>query len=138
MEQPEMRSFEEFWPFYVSEHSHPSNRALHFMGSTLAMGSLAAGLLTRRPGFFLAAPLLGYGCAWVGHFLVEGNRPATFKYPLWSLRGDARMWWKTLTGVMEAEVERVAKEASAAHDAAGNGVHGEPANDSAAHAQPMN
>ncbi len=128
MEQPEMRSFEEFWPFYVREHSHPANRALHFVGTTLAMGSLAAGLLTRRPGFFLAAPLLGYGCAWVGHFVVEGNRPATFTYPAWSLRGDMVMWWKTVTGTMAAEVERAMRD----HDA-----HHEPAND-AAPAQPMN
>ncbi len=131
MEQPEMRSFEEFWPFYVSEHANPSNRALHFVGSTLVLGSLAAGLLTRRPRFFLAMPLLGYGFAWVGHFLVEGNRPATFKYPLWSLRGDAVMWWKTVTGAMDAEVERAKQaQAQAAHD--------ESANDFAARAQPMN
>jgi hypothetical protein len=129
MEQPEMHSFEEFWPFYVSEHSHPANRALHFMGSTLAMGSIAAGLLTRRPGFFLAAPLLGYGFAWVGHFLVEGNRPATFKYPVWSLRGDAVMWWKTVTGTMDVEIERAAQQRNGATDT--------PANDARApYAQP--
>jgi hypothetical protein len=138
MEQPEMRSFEEFWPFYVHEHSHPTNRTLHFVGLTLAMGSFAAGLLTRRPSLLLAAPVLGYGFAWVGHFVIEGNKPATFTYPAWSLRGDFKMWWKTVTGTMEAEVERVMKsngvhaptdgagpaEAGPAHD-------GAPANDGA-------
>ena len=81
MEQPEMRSFEDFWPFYVREHQSETNRTLHFVGTTLAMGSVAAALLTRRPAFLLAAPVLGYGFAWVGHFLVEGNKPATFKHP---------------------------------------------------------
>jgi hypothetical protein len=114
MEQPEMRSFEDFWPFYVREHAHETNRKLHFVGLSLAMGSVAIGLLTRRPAFFLAAPVLGYGFAWVGHFVVEGNTPATFKYPLWSLRGDFEMWWKMASGTMNAEVERVMK---------GNGVH---------------
>ena len=60
--------------------------------------------------------MFGYGFAWVGHFFVEGNRPATFTYPLWSLRGDMLMWWKTVTGTMGAEVERVATT---------NGVHAE-------------
>lgn len=117
MEQQEMRSFEEFWPFYVGEHANPTNRGLHFVGTTLSMGSVAAALLTRRPAFLLAAPLLGYGFAWIGHFLVEGNRPATFKHPLWSLRGDFVMWGKMVAGKMDAEVERVMK---------GNGVHTQP------------
>jgi hypothetical protein len=108
MEQPEMHTFDDFWPHYVREHAHPTNRALHFVGTTLVIGSVAAGLLTRRPGFFLAAPVFGYGFAWVGHFLVEGNRPATFTHPLWSLRGDFVMWWKMATGTMAAEVERAA------------------------------
>jgi hypothetical protein len=118
MDQPEMRTFDDFWPHYVREHLHETNRTLHFVGTTLAMGSVAAGLLTRRAGFLLAAPVLGYGFAWVGHFLVEGNRPATFTHPLWSLRGDFVMWWKTVTGTMAAEV---------AHAATSNGVHAEPA-----------
>jgi hypothetical protein len=114
MEQPEMRSFEDFWPYYVGEHQNETNRTLHFVGTTLALGSVVAGLLTRRPIFFLAAPVLGYGLAWVGHFVVEGNKPATFAHPLWSLRGDLVMWWKTVNGTMGAEVERVTSH---------NGVH---------------
>jgi hypothetical protein len=116
MEQPEMRTFEDFWPYYVREHQSETNRTLHFVGTTLALGSVAAGLLTRRAAFFLAAPVLGYGFAWVGHFFVEGNKPATFTHPLWSLRGDLVMWWKTVNGTMGAEVERVATT---------NGVHPE-------------
>jgi len=127
-EPQEFRSFEDFWPFYVREHGNPINRSLHFVGTTLAMGSVAAGLLTKRRALLLAAPILGYGFAWVGHFVVEKNRPATFQHPLWSLRGDFRMWWKIATRTMDAEVEQATKAngvreptepapASAGHDA---------------------
>ena len=122
MADAEFRSFEEFWPFYVREHSKKATRPLHFVGTTLAMASVAAGLLTRRRSLLLAAPVVGYGMAWIGHFFVEQNRPATFSHPAWSLRGDMIMWWKTLTGTMDAEVERVTQ---------GNGVteaHPQPAN----------
>lgn len=110
MKTHEFRDFEEFWPFYVREHSHPLNRSLHFVGTTLAVGLLAGGLLTRRKWMLLAAPVAGYGFAWAGHFLVQGNKPATFKHPLWSLRGDFKMWTMIATGKMDAEVERVMRE----------------------------
>ena len=61
-------------------------------------GAFIAFLLTVNPWWLLAMPLVGYGFAWVGHFFFEKNRPATFKYPLWSLMGDWRMWFETLVG----------------------------------------
>jgi hypothetical protein len=100
-----LSSFEEFWPFYVSQHSRPSTRALHFAGSTMVLASLAAAAVV-SPWSLLAAPVLGYGPAWFGHFFCEKNRPATFTYPLWSLRGDFRMYRLMLTGRMAPEVER--------------------------------
>ena len=103
-----LASFEEFWPFYVSQHSRPSTRALHFAGTTLVLGSLLAGVLV-APGWAVLAPFVGYGPAWVGHFFFEKNRPATFTYPLWSLRGDFRMYWLMLTGRMAPEVDRALK-----------------------------
>jgi hypothetical protein len=109
-------SFEEFWPFYVREHANKTNRTLHFIGTTLAVGTTAAALLTKRRALLLAAPVLGYGFAWVGHFFVEGNKPATFKYPLWSLRGDFKMWWLMANGAMDAEVERVTQSNGVHHD----------------------
>lgn len=100
-------TYEEFWPFYVREHSNKLNRTLHVAGTSAALGLLAAGVLTRRPLFLLAAPIVGYGFAWAGHFIVQKNKPATFQYPLWSLRGDLEMLAKTYAGTMDAEVERV-------------------------------
>lgn len=101
------QTYEEFWPFYVREHSNKLNRTLHVVGTSCALGLIGAAAITRRPLLLLAAPVVGYGMAWFGHFVVQKNRPATFDYPLWSLRGDFDMLAKTLAGTMDAEVERV-------------------------------
>ena len=106
MSEQRIKSFEEFWPFYLSQHAHPLCRKLHFVGTTLALGSVAAALSTGQLWMLAGAPLAGYGFAWVGHFIIEKNRPATFTYPLWSLQGDAVMWWKMLTRTLEADLER--------------------------------
>jgi len=101
-------SFEEFWPYYVSQHRDPTCRKLHFVGTTLALGCLAAAPF--YPPAALAAPVLGYGFAWVGHFAFEQNRPASWgglRAAAWSLRGDLRMWRYMAMGAMTAEVERV-------------------------------
>jgi hypothetical protein len=101
------QSFDEFWPYYVGEHKDPLNRALHYAGTTMAIGTVAAAALTGNPGWLLLAPIVGYGPAWVGHLLIEGNRPATFEHPLWSLRGDLKMLALAIEGKMAAEVERL-------------------------------
>jgi hypothetical protein len=94
---PKLTSYEEFWPYYVSEHSLPATRVLHFVGTALVLACVALGLIV-SPWWLLAAPLAGYGFAWVGHFFFEHNRPATFKHPLWSFRGDFVMLRDVLTG----------------------------------------
>src|SRR5262245_20494851 len=106
MAVPAFSDFEEFWPYYVGEHQNPTNRMLHFVGTSCALGCLATSPLL--PPALLAAPVVGYGCSWIGHFVFEKNQPATFAHPLLSLRGDARMYWLMLTGRMYAEVERLA------------------------------
>ncbi len=97
-------TFAEFWPYYVSEHAHPVNRALHVIGTTGVIACAATAVLTLNPLPLVVAPICGYGFAWIGHFLVEKNRPATFTYPLWSLRADFVMYKKILTGQMGAEL----------------------------------
>jgi hypothetical protein len=96
-------SFDEFWPYYVSQHLDPVNRWLHFAGTTAAMACVAASPLV--PPLLAAAPVVGYGLAWIGHFAIEKNRPATFGNPIWSLRGDLKMWGLMVRGKMQAEVE---------------------------------
>jgi len=97
-EQARIATLREFWPFYMKEHSNARNRHLHFIGTTLAVLIVASAIALRRPMLLIAAPLAGYGFAWVGHFIVERNRPATFKYPLWSLVCDFRLWLLMLSG----------------------------------------
>ena len=92
------QSFTAFYPFYLSEHRNATCRKLHFAGSTLVLILVAAFFVTLNPWLLLAIPFAGYGFAWVGHFAFEKNRPATFKYPAWSLMGDWVMYWQLLTG----------------------------------------
>jgi hypothetical protein len=106
----DIKSFEEFWPFYVKEHRKKSTRVLHFIGTTAAGACLIGGLATKRRWLLAVAPVAGYGPAWISHFFIEKNKPASFTYPLWSLRADMVMWWKMVTRTMDAEVERVLAE----------------------------
>ena len=101
-----MQTFAEFWPFYLREHSRPKTRALHFAGTTLALLLLVGALALRSGWLALAALVLGYAFAWVGHFFVEHNRPATFKYPFWSFAADWKMWALALGGRLEPELRR--------------------------------
>lgn len=101
------KDFEAFWPFYVREHSKKGTRALHFVGTSSLFAFLAAAILNRSASFFIAGIVAAYGCAWIGHFLIEKNRPATFQYPLFSLLGDFKMYGLMLTGRMEKELQRI-------------------------------
>ncbi len=91
-------SFKEFYPYYLSEHSHPMTRKLHFLGVTLALLVLILTFVTRKWILFLLLPVVGYSFAWVGHFFFEKNRPATFQYPFYSLLGDFVMFRDILLG----------------------------------------
>lgn len=122
------QTFEEFWPYYVKEHSKPLTRWFHFVGTGMALGCLATFALTRKTRFIPLGLVAGYGPAWVSHFFIEKNRPATFTYPLWSLQADFKMFEMMLTGRMDAEVARVLQEYAAAERARAEKSNG--------HAQP--
>jgi hypothetical protein len=92
------RTLAEFYPYYLGEHSNRTRRRLHFVGSTLALASLVTAIATRQVWLGVLAFVQGYAFAWAGHFFYEHNKPATFKYPWLSFRGDWRMWWEMLTG----------------------------------------
>ncbi len=91
-------SFSDFYPFYLSEHRHPVSRLLHVIGSLAVLGLLAYALVSGRYVLLWLLPLVGYGFAWIGHFVFEKNRPATFQYPLYSFMGDWKMLYQIITG----------------------------------------
>jgi hypothetical protein len=91
-------SFKEFYPYYLKEHSNSTCRVLHFIGTWLVLVVIAYSGFKTDARWLLLVPVVGYGFAWVGHFFFEKNKPATFKYPLYSLAGDWVMWKDLLTG----------------------------------------
>jgi len=90
--------FADFYPFYLAEHSHPTCRRLHYVGSLLVLAIFAFAVARQQWWWLLAMPVAGYGFAWVGHFIFEKNRPVTFQYPLYSFLGDWVMLKDMLTG----------------------------------------
>ena len=90
--------FRDFYPFYLTEHRRSGTRRLHFAGTLLVLFTLIYALASGRWALLWLVPVFGYGFAWVGHFFVERNRPATFQYPLYSLAGDFRMFADMLRG----------------------------------------
>ena len=101
-------SYTDFWPFYLGEHRNPRTRHLHYFGTSLAIATVIAAVASQTWWLLAAAVFCGYFFAWIGHFFVERNRPATFTYPFFSLAGDFHMWALMWQGRMTAEVERLA------------------------------
>lgn len=101
-----IKTYREFWPYYLEEHSRPVTRGLHYAGTTLVFVALAAAIWTRNWWLLLLMPLAGYGFAWIAHFTVEKNRPATFTYPFWSLMSDFRMYFVWLVGGLGGELRK--------------------------------
>jgi len=91
-ETPSFNTFAEFYPYYLGEHRNRTCRRLHFVGTSLALVCLVMLLASGRPQYLLYALLCGYAFAWIGHALFEKNKPATFKYPVYSFIGDWAMY----------------------------------------------
>jgi len=106
MAERKYQSFAEFWPFYLQEHSKPETRVLHYVGTSLVVAIAIFAIAAQAWLWLIALPLAGYFFAWIAHFMVEKNRPATFTYPFWSLLADFRMWAFWLTGRLGPELER--------------------------------
>lgn len=90
--------FSDFYPYYLAEHADPRCRLMHFIGTTGVLAVIATAIVTANAWWLLAMPLVGYGFAWVGHFVFEKNRPATFSHPWYSLAGDWVMYFDILRG----------------------------------------
>lgn len=100
-------SFAKFWPYYLAEHSRPSTRAVHLLATLAWMTLLVAAVLTRTWWLLALMPVAAYGLAWFSHFVLERNRPATFKHPLYSLAADHKMAFYMVTGRLGCELERL-------------------------------
>ncbi|HTJ62985.1 MAG TPA: DUF962 domain-containing protein [Alphaproteobacteria bacterium] len=105
------KTFRAFWPHYLRAHRDPGCRRLHYLGSTGALVGIVAAIATLNPLWFLTGMAFAYAMAWVGHFTMEGNRPATFGNPVWSLIGDIRMYLLWLTGRLDAEMAAAERSA---------------------------
>ncbi len=106
MNPPPLNSYRDFWPHYLRQHADPRTRAIHAAGTLAGLVLLAWGLVAGPIWLVMVAVLVGYGAAWTSHFFIEGNRPATFGHPFWSLASDLRMAWLLLTGGLRAELVR--------------------------------
>lgn len=98
--------YENFWGFYVLEHRKKATRIWHFIGTSGVFMFILLALILQNALYILGAPIFAYGMAWVSHFFIEGNKPATFGHPFWSLRADFRMYRYILLGKMNQEVKK--------------------------------
>ncbi len=101
----DIRTFADFWPYYVRAHSRPRTRLLHAIGSILALLLLGSSFVTTL-WMLVTVPIVGYAFAWYAHFFVEHNKPATFGHPFYSLAADYRMLFLMMAGRMESEVTK--------------------------------
>jgi hypothetical protein len=98
MQKQRISSLKEFYPFYLKEHSNSTSRILHFIGTALVLVLIPAALISNNLKILILIPFVGYAFAWVGHFFFEKNKPATFKYPGYSLASDFMLFWDLLRG----------------------------------------
>jgi hypothetical protein len=100
------KSFNDFYPFYLKEHSNKTCRLLHVIGTTIVIALAISAISQNNPVLCIFVPVAGYGFAWLGHYFFEKNKPATFKYPLWSLGSDFKMYFEILSGKISLEASK--------------------------------
>ncbi len=86
-----IKNFNDFYYFYLTEHRNINSRRLHVVGTSLGLYFAINAIRKREAKKVLLGLVSSYGCAWVGHFFFENNKPASFKQPLYSLISDWRM-----------------------------------------------
>jgi hypothetical protein len=112
LSQHNFANYREFFAFYLAEHNEPHNRILHVLGTVLGLAVVVGAFIFHHPVYALAWPIVAYGFAWTGHFLVEGNRPATFGHPFWSFMGDFHMVFLMMTGRLQSRLPQGSRSAT--------------------------
>jgi len=93
-------TFAQFWRHYLLDHAQPGTRALHFLGTGLAVAALIVGIVMLDPMIVILGMALGYVFSWSGHFLIERKRPSMVAHP------DVRMFRLWLGGRLNEELAR--------------------------------
>ena len=99
-------SYAEFWRRYLLAHADPRTRLLHYLGTSFGVVALGIAVVGRDWRWLVAAPIIGYALAWLGHLVFEHNRPATFGHPGWSFLSDFRMLGLFLSRRLDRELRR--------------------------------
>ena len=102
----EIKTYAEFWPYYLREHSEPATRGWHYVGTALGLILLVYLIFSGKWAFLPLVLVCGYFFAWISHAFIEKNKPATFTYPLWSLISDFKMFFHFVTGTMGRELKK--------------------------------
>ena len=97
-EEKEYQNFKEFYPYYLTEHKKLGTRITHFIGTTGFFVFLSWALLSMDPMLLIPTVIFPYAWAWIGHFFIEKNKPATFQYPWMSLKGDFKLYFQIIAG----------------------------------------
>ena len=106
LQAPLPMTYRQFWRVYLAAHADRRTRVLHYLGTLFGVAALVAAAATRDWRWLLAAPVIGYAFAWVGHLVFEHNRPATFGHPGWSLISDFRMLYLFVSRRLDRELRR--------------------------------
>lgn len=108
--EKEFKTLKAFYPYYLTEHSNPISRRLHFIGTFLFLAVLVYAIIAQIWWLFPLAIVIAYGFAWVGHFFFEKNKPATFQYPFFSLASDFIMAYHFITGQLNDKLKAAQKQ----------------------------
>ncbi len=98
-------SYEDFFTYYLQQHSDPKNRLLHACGTGIGIAILMGAIMIGRYWLALLWVPVAYGFAWAGHFLIERNEPATWNHPWWSFISDFHMVWLMVSGRLRSRLE---------------------------------
>ena len=101
-----IKTYKEFYTFYLTEHSNKVCRILHVIGAIFVLALILTSIIHLNPYWLIFLPFVGYGFSWVGHFFFEKNVPATFTYPYWSLISDFKMCFDILTGRISLDASK--------------------------------